>query len=100
MNIYLTGDRKLKKKKSLAYGATNIGNHTKCNITLKNYWNYEQKRLNELNREQWDSSWLATIPLSEEGYDVTKQFFWDLLRIRLVGHSQDSSCECGIKFDI
>ena len=31
----------------------------------------EQKRLNELNIEQGSSSWLTTIPLSEEGYDLT-----------------------------
>ena len=42
----------------------------------------KQKRLNELNREQRASSWLTTIPLSEEGYDLTKQLFWDLIRIR------------------
>ena len=42
----------------------------------------EQKCLNELNREQGVSSWLTTIPLSEEGYDLTKQLFWDLIRIR------------------
>ena len=29
----------------------------------------EQKCLNELNREQGVSSWLTTIPLSEEGYE-------------------------------
>ena len=40
----------------------------------------EQKRLNELNREQGASSWLTTIPLSEEGYDLTKQLFWDLIQ--------------------
>ena len=31
----------------------------------------EQKRLIELNREQGASSWLAAIPLSEEGYNLT-----------------------------
>ena len=45
---------------------------------------------------------MTTIPLSEEGYDLTKQLFWDLIRV-----SYDwtltrlpSSCECDIKFDI
>ena len=31
----------------------------------------EQKRLIELNREQGASSWLAAIPLSGEGYNLT-----------------------------
>ena len=31
----------------------------------------EQKRLNELNKEQGTFSCLTTIPLSEKGYDLT-----------------------------
>ena len=38
---------------------------------LRSTFSDEQKRLNELNREQGASSWLTTIPLSEEGYDLT-----------------------------
>ena len=34
----------------------------------------EQKRLNELNREQGASSWFTKIPLSEESYDLAKWF--------------------------
>ena len=62
----------------------------------------EQKRLNELNREQEASSWLTAIPLSEEGYDLTKQLFWDLIRIRYGWtHTRlPSNCECGNKFDV
>ena len=43
-----------------------------------------------------------TLPLPEEGYDVTKQLFWDFIRIgygwtltRLPAY-----CECGKKFDL
>ena len=39
---------------------------------LRSTFSDEQKRLNELNREQGASSWLTTIPLSEDGYDLTK----------------------------
>ena len=62
----------------------------------------KQKRLNELNREQRASSWLTTIPLSEEGYDLTKQLFWDLIRIRYgwTLTRLPSNCECGNKFDV
>ena len=42
----------------------------------------QQKRLNELNQEQGASSWLTTLPILGEGYDLTKQLFWDLTRIR------------------
>ena len=49
---------------------------------LRSTFSDEQKRLNELNRERGASSWLTTIPISEKRYDLTKQFFWDLIRIR------------------
>ena len=62
----------------------------------------KQKRLNELNREQGTSSWLTTITLSEEGYDLTKQLFWDLIRIRYgwTLTRVPSNCECGNKIDV
>ena len=69
---------------------------------LRSTSNDEQKRLNELNREQGASSWLTTIPLSEEGYDLTKQLFWDLIRIRYdwTLTRLPSNCECGNNFDV
>ena len=69
---------------------------------LRSILSDEQKRLNELNREQGASSWLTTIPLSEEGYDLTKQLFWDLTRIKYgwTLTRLPSNCECGIKFNI
>ena len=56
---------------------------------LRSTWSDEQKRLNELNREQGASSWLTTIPFSEEGYDLTKSYsgIWSVSN--MVGHSQD-----------
>ena len=35
----------------------------------------QQKRLNELNQEQGPSSWLTTLPILDEGYDLTSSFF-------------------------
>ena len=32
---------------------------------------YHQKRLNELNQKQEPSSWLTTLPILVEGYDLT-----------------------------
>ena len=62
----------------------------------------EENRVNELNREQRASSCLTTIPLLEEGYDLTKHLFWDLIRIRYSWTLTRllSNCECGSKFDI
>ena len=45
----------------------------------------EQLRLKNLNQEEGTSSWLTSLLLPEEGYDLTKQLFWNLM----VGHSQD-----------
>ena len=45
---------------------------------------------------------MTTKPLSEEDYDLTKQLFCDLIRIRYgwTLTRLPSNCECGNKFDI
>ena len=55
-----------------------------------------------MNQEHRLSSWLTTIPPSEEGYDLTKQLFWDLIRIRFgwTLTRLPAYCECGEKFDL
>ena len=69
---------------------------------IRSYLTEEQIRLNKLNQEHGSSSWLTTPPLSEEGHNLAKQLFWDLIRIcygwtltRLPAY-----CECGKKFDL
>ena len=69
---------------------------------IRSYLTEEQIRLNNLNQEHGSSSWLTTLPLSEEGYDLTKQLFWDLIWIRY-GWTLTRLlvyCECGEKFDL
>ena len=41
-------------------------------------------RLNKVNQEKGASTctWLSTQPLKEEGYSLSKQEFWDLVKIR------------------
>ena len=87
-----------KKKKKL----TKIQYHNEQLQKLQSTLSEEQKRVNELNGEQGTSSWLTTIPLSEEGYRLTKQLFWDLIRISYgwTLTRPPSNCEFGIKFDI
>ena len=43
---------------------------------------YYNEELQKSNEEQAASSWLTTVPLAEEGYNLTEQLFWDLSRIR------------------
>ena len=90
--------KKIKSKIKL----TKMQHHNEELQKLRSTFSDEQKRLNELNREQGASSWLTTIPLSEEGYDLTKQLFWDLIRIRYgwTLTRLPSNCECGNKFDV
>ena len=67
---------------------------------IRPYLTEEQIRLNNLNQEHGSSSWLTTLPLSEEGYDLTKQLFWDLIRIRYgwTLTKPPAHCDCGEKF--
>ena len=69
---------------------------------ISSYLTEEQIRLNNLNQKHGSSSWLTTLPLPEEGYDLTKQLFWDLIRI-LYGWKLTKPpvyCKCGEKFDL
>ena len=42
----------------------------------------QQQRLSSTNQEQGASSWLTTLLIKEESYSLTKQLFWDLVRMR------------------
>ena len=61
-----------------------------------------QQRLNSMNQEQGASSRLITLPIKGEGYDLIKQLFWDLVRMRYNWALSRllSVCECGMKFDL
>ena len=61
----------------------------------------EQKRLNDLNREECASIWLTSIPLKDEGCDMSKKDFQDLFRIRYGWFLKriPETCECGNRFD-
>ena len=90
--------KKIKSKIKL----TKMQHHNEELQKLRSTLSDKQKGPNKLNREQGASSWLTTIPLSEEGYDLTKELFWDLIRIRYgwTLTRLPSNCECGNKFDV
>ena len=69
---------------------------------IRSYLTEEQIRLNNLNQEHGSSSWLTTLPLSEEGYNLTKQVFWDLIRIRYGWRltKLPAYCESSEKFNL
>ena len=42
----------------------------------------QQKTLNVINQERGSSSWVSTLSNSDEEYMMTKQSYWDLIKIR------------------
>ena len=62
--------------------------------TLQNRLNENQVRLNSINREKGVSSCLTSNPISDHGFDLTKQQFCDSLRLRtcLVLPNMSSTC--------
>ncbi|XP_066936770.1 uncharacterized protein [Clytia hemisphaerica] len=59
-------------------------------------------RLLNLNSECGASLWLTTLPIKDEGYQLDKQSFWDLLKIRY-GYQLSrlpERCPCGSPFNI
>ena len=64
--------------------------------------NDQQKRLNESNQLVGAYNWLTALPLKESQYELTKQQFWDALRLRYGWSipSLPSTCVCGKKFDL
>ena len=61
-----------------------------------------QRRINLVNCEKGASSWLNVLPLPKHGFDLTKQQFWDALRLRYGWSIPNlpTTCACGSKYDI
>ena len=60
------------------------------------------KRLIEISSEKSVSNWLTTLHLSEYGFELSKQQFWDAVRLRYGWNipKLPTTCPCGSKFDI
>ena len=71
-------------------------------ITLQNRLNENQLRLNSINLEEGVSSCLTSYPTSDHGFDLTKQQFWDSLRLRYgwVLPNMSSTCCGSAKMDV
>ena len=61
-----------------------------------------QRRINLVNCEKGASSWLNVLPLPKHGFDLTKQQFWDALRLRYGWSIPNlpTTCVCASKYDI
>ena len=62
----------------------------------------DEIRLLAMSSENGASTWLSTLPLTSENYQLTKQNFWDLIRFRYGWQLSrlPSTCECGVTFSI
>ncbi|XP_066914550.1 uncharacterized protein [Clytia hemisphaerica] len=60
------------------------------------------KRTMETLNQKGVSNWLTSIPLNEQGFELTKQEFWDAIRIRYNWPLDrlPSTCACGSSFDL
>ena len=59
-------------------------------------------RLNKTNQEKGATACLSTLPLKEEGYNLPKQEFWDLVKMRYGWplSSSPNMCSYGAKYDL
>ena len=49
--------------------------------SLRDNLNDQKKRFNVINQERDSSNWVSTLSNSDEEYMMTKQLFWDLIKI-------------------
>ena len=62
----------------------------------------KRKKLLEIISEKGASLWLTILPNKDEGFQLDKQTFWDLIRIRY-GYQLTrlpEKCACGAHFDL
>ena len=61
-----------------------------------------EKRLVKITTEKGVSNWLTMLPITEHGLELSKQQFWDSIRLfyRWEIRNLPTFCPCGSKFDI
>ena len=69
--------------------------------SIRSFFTEEKNKLIDISREKGASLWLTTHPISDEGFQLDKQSFWDLIKIRYgyQSFSLPSNCACGSNFD-
>ena len=69
---------------------------------LRTQLNENQKPLNDITQEKAVSNWLKAYPISDQGYDLNKQQFWDCVCLPYGWRLTNilSTCSCRSKMDI
>ena len=62
----------------------------------------KEKRLVKISTEKGISNWVAMLPVTEHGFELSKQQFWDSVRLHYGWEIANlpTFCPCGNKFDI
>ena len=99
--VYVTDKKKLKQLKNEIKAKRN-DKHQNLLKDIRKEMSKEKIRLNDINQEIGASSWLTSLPLKEERYALSKEEFWDLIRIRYGWFTKrlPINCACGSKFNI
>ena len=73
-----------------------------CLQELIGQMNENEKRLVKITTEKGVSNWLTMLPITEHGLELSKQQFWDSIRLfyRWEIRNLPTFCPCGSKFDI
>ena len=69
---------------------------------LRNYLSEKSKRLHAVNLEKGVSNWLTALPISDFGFELSKQHFWDAVRLRYGRRIANlpTTFHCGSRFSI
>ena len=64
--------------------------------------NDKEKRAVDISTPTGVSNWLTVLPITEFGFESSKQQFWDSMRFRCGWEISNlpTSCPCAGKFDI
>ena len=64
--------------------------------------NEKEKRLVTISNEKNVSNWLTMVSITEHGFELSKQQFWDSVSLRYGWEitNRPTFCQCGTKFDI
>ena len=70
-------------------------------LKVRNNMNARELKLNDNSQEKGTSNWLTVIPLSDQGFSLNKQQFWDAIRLRYGWFIANlpTNCVCGASFD-
>ena len=64
--------------------------------------NDKGKRLVDISTQTGVSKWLTVLPITEFAFELSKQQFWDSIKLRYDWEISNlpTSCPCGSKYDI